>query len=198
MAGGYCSFDHRCERVHPAQNDFRCACLCCRRQCASGSIDRNRRTICLDFRLWSERASVRTRRRHERQPPLQRSRATWHRLRSRSDIVTLHLPLTAETRGFIGRGQLARMKRSAILINTARGPVVDQLAILEALGQSRLAGAGIDVFDMEPPLPAEHPIFKAPNTVLLPHIGFETMEAMSAKADIALRHLENFLESKKR
>ena len=119
-------------------------------------------------------------------------------LLSRSDIVTLHLPLTAETRGFIGRGQLARMKRSAILINTARGPVVDQLALVEALGQSRLAGAGIDVFDMEPPLPAEHPIFKAPNTVLLPHIGFETSEAMSAKADIALRHLENFLESKKR
>jgi D-3-phosphoglycerate dehydrogenase len=90
------------------------------------------------------------------------------------------------------------MKRSAILINTARGPVLDQLALVEALGQNRLAGAGIDVFDMEPPLPAEHPIFKAPNTLLLPHIGFETAEAMSAKADIALRHLENFLERKKR
>jgi D-3-phosphoglycerate dehydrogenase len=113
----------------------------------------------------------------------------------RSDIVTLHLPLTTETRGFVGRERLARMKRSAILINTARGPVVDQLALVEALGQSRLAGAGIDVFDMEPPLPADHPIFKAPNTVLLPHIGFETTEAMSAKADIALRYLENFLES---
>jgi D-3-phosphoglycerate dehydrogenase len=119
-------------------------------------------------------------------------------LLSRSDIVTLHLPLTTETRGFIGREQLARMKRSAILINTARGPVVDQSALVEALAQSRLAGAGIDVFDMEPPLPAEHPIFKAPNTLLLPHIGFETAEAMSAKADIALRHLENFLERKKR
>jgi phosphoglycerate dehydrogenase-like enzyme len=69
---------------------------------------------------------------------------------------------------------------------------------VEALSQSRLAGAGIDVFDLEPPLPAEHPIFKAPNTLLLPHIGFETAEAMSAKADIALRHLENFLERKKR
>ena len=119
-------------------------------------------------------------------------------LLSRSDVVTLHLPLTTETRGFIGREQLARMKRSAILINTARGPVVDQLALVEALGQNRLAGAGIDVFDMEPPLPAEHPIFKAPNTLLLPHIGFETTEAMSAKADIALRHLEDFLERKKR
>ena len=118
-------------------------------------------------------------------------------LLSRSDIVSLHLPLTAETRGFIGREQLARMKSSAILINTARGPIVDQSALLEALHQDRLAGAGIDVFDVEPPLPAKHPIFTAPNTVLLPHIGFETVEAMSAKADIALRHLENFLSGRR-
>jgi phosphoglycerate dehydrogenase-like enzyme len=117
-------------------------------------------------------------------------------LLSRSDIVSLHLPLTIETRGFIGPEQLVRMKRSAILINTARGPVVDQSALIEALHQNRLAGAGLDVFDMEPPLPAEHPIFKAPNTVLLPHIGFETVEAMSAKADIALHHLQNFLSGR--
>jgi len=117
-------------------------------------------------------------------------------LLSRSDIVSLHLPLTIETRGFIGREQFARMKRSAILINTARGPVVDQSALIEALHQNRLAGAGIDVFDMEPPLPTTHPIFKAPNTVLLPHIGFETVEAMSAKADIALQHLEDFLSGR--
>jgi phosphoglycerate dehydrogenase-like enzyme len=117
-------------------------------------------------------------------------------LLSRSDIVSLHLPLTAETRGFIGRERLARMKPSAILINTARGPVVDQSALIEALHQNRLAGAGIDVFDVEPPLPAKHPIFTAPNTVLLPHVGFETVEAMSAKADIALHHLENFLSGR--
>ena len=92
-----------------------------------------------------------------------------------------------------GREQLARMKSSAILINTARGPVVDQSALVEALDQNRLAGAGIDVFDIEPPLPSDHLILKAPNTVLLPHTGFETAEAMVAKADIALRYLENFL-----
>jgi phosphoglycerate dehydrogenase-like enzyme len=114
-------------------------------------------------------------------------------LLSRSDIVSLHLPLTPETRGFIGPEQLAHMKRSAILINTARGPIVDQTALIEALLQNRLAGAGIDVFDQEPPLPTTHPIFKAPNTMLLPHIGFETVEAMSGKADIALHHLESFL-----
>jgi phosphoglycerate dehydrogenase-like enzyme len=114
-------------------------------------------------------------------------------LLSHSDIVSLHLPLTSETRGFIGPDQIARMKPSAILINTARGPVVDQSALIEALLENRLAGAGIDVFDQEPPLPTTHPIFKAPNTILLPHIGFETVEAMSGKADIALHHLESFL-----
>jgi phosphoglycerate dehydrogenase-like enzyme len=117
-------------------------------------------------------------------------------LLSRSDIVSLHLPLTAETRGLIGFQQLARMKPSAILINTARGPIVDQAALIEALVQNRLAGAGIDVFDMEPPLPANHPIFQAPNSVLLPHVGFETVEAISAKADRALQQLENFLSER--
>lgn len=116
-------------------------------------------------------------------------------LLSRSDMISLHLPLTTETRGFIGREQLARMKSSAILVNTARGAVVDQSALVEALDQNRLAGAGLDVFDIEPPLPSDHPILRAPNTVLVPHIGFETFEAMSAKADIALRHLEDFLSN---
>lgn len=117
-------------------------------------------------------------------------------LLSRSDIVSLHLPLTNETRGFVGREQLARMKPSAILINTARGPIVDQSALIEALSQKRLGGAGIDVFDMEPPLPADHPILSAPNAVLLPHVGFETAEAVAAKADIALHHLEDFLKGR--
>jgi phosphoglycerate dehydrogenase-like enzyme len=116
-------------------------------------------------------------------------------LLTRSDIVTLHLPLTQETRGFIGREQLAKMKRSAVLINTARGPVVDQVPLIEALQHKRLAGAGLDVFDLEPPLPPNHPILTTPNTILTPHIGFETAEAMTAKANIALGHLEDFLQS---
>ena len=114
-------------------------------------------------------------------------------LLSRSDIVTLHLPLIPETRGFIGRAQLAKLKPSAILINTARGPIVEQAALVDALTQNRLAGAGLDVFDLEPPLPANHPILTAPNTVLTPHIGFETAEAMAAKANLALGHLEDYL-----
>jgi phosphoglycerate dehydrogenase-like enzyme len=116
-------------------------------------------------------------------------------LLTRSDIVTLHLPLTQETRGFIGREQLAKMKRSAVLINTARGPVVDQVPLIDALQHKRLAGAGLDVFDLEPPLPPNHPILTTPNTILTPHIGFETAEAMTAKANIALGHLEDFLQS---
>jgi phosphoglycerate dehydrogenase-like enzyme len=114
----------------------------------------------------------------------------------RSDIVSLHVPLTADTRGFIGREHLAKMKISAILINTARGPVVDQSALVEALELKRLAGAGLDVFDIEPPLPSDHWILKAPNTVLVPHIGFQTAEAMSAKADTALHQLEDFLSGR--
>jgi phosphoglycerate dehydrogenase-like enzyme len=117
-------------------------------------------------------------------------------LLTRSDIVSLHLPLTAETRDLIGRKQLARMKPSAILINTARGPIVDQSALIEALDQNRLAGAGIDVFDTEPPLQPKDPIFQAVNTVLVPHVGFETVEAISAKADSALRHLQDFLSGR--
>jgi phosphoglycerate dehydrogenase-like enzyme len=116
-------------------------------------------------------------------------------LLGRSDIVTLHLPLTPETRGFIGRDLIAKMKRSAILVNTARGPIIDQAALIEALSRNLLAGAGLDVFDLEPPLPANHPILTAPNTVLTPHIGFETAEAMAAKANIALGHLEDFLRN---
>jgi D-3-phosphoglycerate dehydrogenase len=75
---------------------------------------------------------------------------------------------------------------------------VDQPALIEALDQNRLAAAGLDVFDTEPPLPASYPILKASNTILLPHIGFETAEAISAKADIALRYLEDFLSATQR
>jgi lactate dehydrogenase-like 2-hydroxyacid dehydrogenase len=94
----------------------------------------------------------------------------------------------------LARQELAKMKTSPILINTARGPMVDQAALIEALEQNRLAGAGLDVFDIQPALPSDHPILKVPNTVLAPHIGFDTAEAVRAKADIALRHLEDFLD----
>jgi phosphoglycerate dehydrogenase-like enzyme len=90
---------------------------------------------------------------------------------ARADVVTIHLKLSGRTRGLIGAGDLARMKRSAYLVNTSRGPIVDEAALLDALHDGRIAGAGLDVFHVEP-LPREHPLRTAPNTVLTPHIGY--------------------------
>jgi phosphoglycerate dehydrogenase-like enzyme len=94
-------------------------------------------------------------------------------LLAESDVVTLHLPLSAGTRGLIGAAELARMKPTALLVNTSRGPIVDEDALLAALHGGTIAGAALDVFDVEP-LPADHPLRSAPNTVLTPHIGYVT------------------------
>jgi len=90
-----------------------------------------------------------------------------------SDVVTLHVPLTPESRGLISRDDLARMKPSALLINTSRGPLVDEDALLEALRAGRIGGAGLDVFGIEP-LPAGSPWRSAPRTLLAPHLGYVT------------------------
>ncbi|MGR6965254.1 D-2-hydroxyacid dehydrogenase family protein [Geodermatophilus sp. URMC 61] len=92
-----------------------------------------------------------------------------------ADVVTVHLVLSERTRGLVGRDELARVKRTAILVNTSRGPVVDEAALLEALSQGRLAGAGLDVYDREP-LPAASPLRSAPRTVLTPHLGYVTRD----------------------
>lgn len=114
-------------------------------------------------------------------------------LMERSDIVSLHVPVTPETKGLIGRDMLARMKKNAILINTARGPVVDNQALAEALKNHQIAGAGIDVFDMEPPIPADYALLEAPNTILTPHVAFATLEAMEIRADITVSNIEHWL-----
>jgi phosphoglycerate dehydrogenase-like enzyme len=90
-----------------------------------------------------------------------------------SDVVTLHLKLSDRTAGIVGARELALMKRSAYLVNTSRGPLVDEGALVEALREHQIAGAGLDVFDVEP-LPADHPLRALPNTVLTPHIGYVT------------------------
>jgi phosphoglycerate dehydrogenase-like enzyme len=90
-----------------------------------------------------------------------------------SDIVTLHLRLTPETRGIIGAAELASMKPGARLINTARGPLVDEAALIQALREGRIAGAGLDVYDQEP-LPSDHPLRGLDNVVLTPHLGYVT------------------------
>jgi glyoxylate reductase len=107
--------------------------------------------------------------REEREAELAASRAELGELLAGADFVTLHTPLTDETRHRIGREELGRMKRSAILINTARGPVVDESALAEALAAGRIRGAGLDVYEEEPRV---HPkLCELSNVVLLPHIG---------------------------
>jgi glyoxylate reductase len=100
----------------------------------------------------------------------------------------LHCPLTPETRHLINSEALERMRSSAILINTARGPIVDQGALAEALRTGSIAGAGIDVTDPEPPAP-DDPLLGAPNLIVTPHIGSATHAARERMADLAVDNL---------
>lgn len=112
-------------------------------------------------------------------------------LLSSSDVVSLHLPLTESTRNMIGAGELASMKHSAILINTARGGLVDEAALADALGAGVIAGAGFDVLSKEPPLP-DNPLLKLrlPNFVLTPHVAWASGGAMQTLADILVDNLD--------
>ena len=106
-----------------------------------------------------------------------------------SDIITLHVPLTTETKHLISKELLVECKPTAVLVNTARGNVVDMDALAESLCSGKIAGAGIDVYEKEPPLPSDHPLLKAPNCVLVPHVGYATREAFDDRIDIILRNL---------
>ncbi len=107
-----------------------------------------------------------------------------------SDIVTLHIALNAETRDFITEKDFALMKSSAILINTARGPVVNEQALAHALKDGKIAGAATDVYGSEPPLKQDNPLFGAPNLIMLPHIGFATEEAFVLRLGIVVGNIE--------
>jgi glycerate dehydrogenase len=110
-----------------------------------------------------------------------------------SDVVSLNCPLTSENRKMINRDTLAMMKSSAVLINTARGPLVDEEALAEALNKGIIAGAGLDVLEKEPPQ-SDSPIFKAKNVAITPHISWATFEARSRLMDIAVDNLASFLK----
>jgi phosphoglycerate dehydrogenase-like enzyme len=97
----------------------------------------------------------------------------------RSDILSIHVVLSERTRGLVAARELGLMKREAYLINTSRGPIVDERALIEALHAGRLAGAGLDVFDLEPP-PPDHPFRTMANVTLTPHLGYVTAETMAA------------------
>jgi glyoxylate reductase len=111
-----------------------------------------------------------------------------HGALERADFVSVHTPLTPETEHLIDADALARMKPTAILVNTARGPIVDQDALAAALHEGRLAGAGLDVTVPEP-LPPDHPLYRAPNLLIVPHIGSATATARAAMADRAVDNL---------
>jgi lactate dehydrogenase-like 2-hydroxyacid dehydrogenase len=109
------------------------------------------------------------------------------RLLSTSDVVSLHCPLTQETKHLIDQPALARMKRSAYLINTSRGPVIDEKALAWALRMRLIAGAGLDVFEQEPTVEPE--LLTLENVMLVPHLGSGTVETRTAMADLAVRNV---------
>lgn len=110
-----------------------------------------------------------------------------------SDIVTLHIALNNETRNFVSSKEINLMKESAIIINAARGPVVNAIDLADALKNGRIAGAALDVYDTEPPIPESNPLLLSPNTMLLPHIGFATEEAFELRLGIVVRNVEKYL-----
>ncbi len=108
-----------------------------------------------------------------------------------SDIVSLHLALNAETKHIMNAERIGKMKPSAYLINTARGGLVDEAALAQALNKNELAGAGLDVFGTEPPA-QNNPLLTAKNTVLTPHLGYKTHEALLRKLEVTFRNISDF------
>lgn len=115
--------------------------------------------------------------------------ATLPELLCQADFVTLNVPLTAETRGLIGRAELALMKPTALLINAARGGVVDHAALLEALAARRIGGAALDVTEPEP-LPRDHPLLQLDNVIIVPHLGSATRQTRRTMAELAIANLQ--------
>ena len=118
-------------------------------------------------------------------------------LMAQSDIVTIHTPNTPATRGLISRELIGLMKPSALLVNCARGPIVDSAALADALNEGRIAGAAVDVFNVEPPIPDTEPLLHAKNALLTPHVAFLSEEAMVRRAHIAFENTYAYLRGEK-
>ncbi len=112
-----------------------------------------------------------------------------------SDVLTIHINLNAQTRGIIGDKEFRLMKRGALLVNTARGPIVSEPALIEALESGHLGGVGLDVFDVEP-LPIDHPLRRFENAILLSHRGYATVEILSERYEQALTNILDFIDGK--
>jgi phosphoglycerate dehydrogenase-like enzyme len=122
-------------------------------------------------------------------------RGSMETLLRESDVVTLHIPLNDETCGILGAKELSLMKRGTFLVNTSRGPLVNESALLVALQSGQLGGAGLDVFDIEP-LPLDHPLRKLDNVILLPHRGYAAVETLRELFDHAMANILDYLDGK--
>ncbi len=120
---------------------------------------------------------------------------TKEELFARADVVSIHLVLSPRSRGLVGAAELGRMKRTAFLVNTSRGPIVDAAALLASLRERRIAGAGLDVFEPEP-LPRDHPLLRLDNVVITPHLGYVTEEGYRLAYGHAVENIRAFLEGK--
>ena len=110
-----------------------------------------------------------------------------------SDIITLHIALNDETRNFISAKEIELMKPSAVIINAARGPIINTKDLANALKNGQISGAALDVFDTEPPLDKNNPLLNLPNTILMPHVGFATKEAFEQRLEIVIKNVERFV-----
>jgi len=113
-----------------------------------------------------------------------------------SDIVTLHIPLSAHTKGMINTDKIGLMKKSSYIVNCARGPIIRSKDLAEALKKKRIAGAALDVFDTEPPLSPENPFLTLENVILTPHIAYATEEAFTRRLEIVKTNIEAFIKGK--
>jgi phosphoglycerate dehydrogenase-like enzyme len=141
----------------------------------------------MDVLAWSQNLTA------ERATEVGATLVTKDELLARSDIVSIHLVMGERTRGLIGARELGLMKRSAYLINTSRGPIVDEAALIRALGDGTIAGAGLDVFDEEP-LPLNHPFRRLPNIVITPHLGYVTAETYRIFYGHAVEDVKAYLD----
>jgi phosphoglycerate dehydrogenase-like enzyme len=147
------------------------------------------RAFGMEVIAWSEHLTA------ERAAEVGATRVERDELFSTADILSIHLVLSDRTRGLVGAKELAAMKPTAYLINTSRGPIVDETALIDALHARQIAGAGLDVYDVEP-LPMTHPLRSAPHTVLTPHIGFVTRETYRQWYGGAVEDIAAFLSGK--